>query len=309
MMMNKAMSLCGMILVGSLMLLLICGCTGKSSPLQIGIIGPSIDHLPLSYKVAKQPDKAGNPHLISFSSGWEAQEALVAGRLDAAIIPFTYAWNGVAMGYPLKIVSFLERETDGVIVLSEKKDLDDLAKAKIGLLKASTLEILYESWSRRTGIHYTPVYFRSPNEMIAALRAGDVAGIVCYEPLISKLDGEVKVVHWFSGDFPRHPCCDIVINSSKCTGKKIGELKKLITEMQTEIKEIDARTSGVMSYLKKRYGLSSAQASSTLDNSLFITGLCRSGIEFEKNMSLISLDMGYQKRQVKESEIYLDIMQ
>ncbi len=79
-----------------LALLLLSAC-GKSS-LRIGIIKPSIDHLPLSYGFQMKRMNAEIYTLVPFTSGWEVQEALVAGRVDAAIMPFTYVWNAAASG-------------------------------------------------------------------------------------------------------------------------------------------------------------------------------------------------------------------
>lgn len=303
---RTAMKLSVIILMGSMIVVCLCSCKARSEDLRIGIIGTSIDHLPLSYWVDKQPDHPDTPKVITFGSGWEVQEALVAGRLDAAIIPFTYAWNAVAKGHPLKIISFFERETDGIIVLKDKASLNDLGGAKIGMIKASTLDILYENWSRKTGFKYDPVYFRTANEMIAALKAGEIKAGVCYEPLISKLDGEISVLHWFGSDYMLHPCCDFVINTKSCGKPKLRTLQDIIAKLDNEIKEVNAQSPELLSYVIKRYGLTREQAISTLDHSKFITGLSREGIEFEKKMSVISLDKGYQSRQVRESEIFLE---
>ncbi len=56
------------------------------------------------------------------------------------------------------------------------KTIDQLQGKRIGVLKASTLDIFAEIMSDDHGIEMEFVYFRTPIDMAAALKAGEVGG-------------------------------------------------------------------------------------------------------------------------------------
>jgi ABC-type nitrate/sulfonate/bicarbonate transport system substrate-binding protein len=64
--------------------LLFCACAKTEPKLRLGFIKPSINHLPLSLLL--QQNKIAGIKLVYFSSGWEAQEALISGKIDTAIL-------------------------------------------------------------------------------------------------------------------------------------------------------------------------------------------------------------------------------
>ncbi|MBW6513673.1 MAG: ABC transporter substrate-binding protein [Candidatus Syntrophosphaera sp.] len=280
-----------------------CGRTHKEE-MRIGVIKPSVDHLPLTH--AHQTGQL-SPHvkLVNFSSGWEVQEALIAGRIDAAIMPFTYAWNAASLGYPLRIVSHFELETDGIIVPSGLSNFAELNEARIGLLKASTLEILFIDWARERGIIYDPVYFRTPNEMAAALEVGDVDAIVTYEPLIQKLPARFKVLHYFKADYPGHPCCDFVINVSGLTQQRRDEYRELLDAVKLSQDAANRAENELLDLAGRLYGLDRDQTRNALSNTVYMTGLSEAGMAFERKMTGMAIELGYQYQELDDSEIFL----
>jgi len=269
----------------------------------MGIISPSINHLPLSYTL----DESESKKIIYFSSGWEVQEALIAGRLDVAIMPFSYAWNAASRGYPIRIVSFFERESDGIVAHSKLNNLQDLDNAKIGLLKASTVELLMDDLAGSEGFRYQAVYFRTPNEMVSALQVGEVDAIVAYVPVIQKISGDFNVLHWFGDSHPKHPCCDIVVNKKNMTDKKIAELKGLISRMHCVLLDIASDDQNVHHFAQDRFQLDQRQSSEALTYTKFITGLDESGKALQRRLISIAVQKGYQKHMLRDDEIYWEL--
>lgn len=282
-------------------------CQRSSEVLRIGIISPSIDHLPLSFAFDKGMLPSTNYALVRFSSGWELQEALIAKSVDMAIMPFTYAWNAASKGYPIKIVSFFERETDGIVASPKITSVAELEGKKVGVLKASSIDVLMQDLAHQEQLSYEPVYFRTPNECFAALNAGEVDAIVSYVPLIQKAAAKLNVIHWFGEDHKHHPCCDIVVNTEVLNKTKTGHYRKLLPVLTKVIDMIDARTVQIMDYVKQTYGLDDATANDALNHTAFILGLDDEGKAFEARMTDLSIKSGYQTQQIGFSEIYLNL--
>ncbi|MDP2172336.1 MAG: ABC transporter substrate-binding protein, partial [Candidatus Cloacimonadaceae bacterium] len=280
-------------------------CKGRKEVLRIGIISPSVNHFPLSYAVHKGMIDTDAIEIIGFSAGWELQEAIIAGKIDSAIMPFTYAWNTAAKGYPIRIVSFFERETDAIVVADNIAKPEDLNGAKVGLIKASTLDVFFIEWAQRNNIKFEPVYFRTPNEMIAALQSGSVPAIVCYEPLIRKLVDKFQVLHWFGDDYPHHPCCDLVVNTDRLDKKRKAVLVKLLAALQKPVEDVNLGDPEALAYMGKTYGLSHEQCVNTLSHTVFTIGLGWQGRDFERRMAEISLQQGYIDRMLRDDDIYL----
>jgi len=296
------------LLAAILLALLLFGCRGqRQEQLLVGIIQPSIDHLPYSLALEQGALPAGAYRTVSFTSGWELNEALCAGRVDVAILPFSYVWNAVAAGYPVKTVSFLERETDAVIAIPEIASAQELKGRRVGLLKASTLDLLWRDYAQEQGIEVEPVYFRSPNELIAALQRGDIAAASLYEPLITRLKNEFKVLHWYGERHPGHPCCDVAVNRASLNPAKTILLKELLATLSDISDGNSEPDSAVLDYVSRRYGLDEAGAGEALRRSGFQTGLQEEGIQFERQMMLIALQQGYLKRIPEVSEVFWDM--
>lgn len=281
------------LLVLTSMFLLSCGGSGSTS-LRIGIIKPSIDHLPLSVAIDQKYLDSGTLRIVNFTSGWEVQEAITAGKIDLAIMPFTYAWTAISKGYKIKIVSCLERETDGLVSLPQFKSVRDLDKRRIGLLRASTLEILMQDTARQNGIHYKPVFFRTPVEMIAALKAREVDAIVCYVPLIQKMGTDYTVLHWFSELYPAHPCCDLVATEHALT-KHHKAVQNLRTGLNRAINDINNPSEHVFKLMENLYGLNDLQGVEALRHTKFDSALTEEDKQFEQQMMESFLTNGYVK--------------
>ncbi len=281
------------------------GCVRGRPTLRLGIIAPSLNHLPLSYALEAGGRSLQELQIIAFSSGWETQEALVSGRIDAAIMPFSYAFTAASRGYPLRIVSFWERESDALACPSGIAGPAELEGARIGLLKASSLDLLLRHWAQAAELAYQPVYFHSPNELVAALQTGQVQGIVAYVPLLQKLGAGFRILHWFGSDHPLHPCCDLVVNTSRLTPPRKGVLRQLLALLEETIPALD--TPAVYDYAAARYGLDPAQARQALEHTKFRAGLDRAGQDFELRLMQEAVEMGYLSRVPAAGEIYLEL--
>ena len=283
------------------------GCQKRQDTLRIGIVKPSIHHLPYTWGLENGMIDGTKYETIYFTSGWEVQEALIAGRLDLAIMPFTYAWNAAAKGYPIRTVSFFERETDGILAQPHIRSARDLNGKKIGMLRASTLDILWQDYAQREGIEAEPVYFRTPSEAVAALQTKDVDAIVIYVPIINKLSDQFNVIHWFGERYPAHPCCDLVANIKQMNKQK----QRLLTDLYTDLNEIIAllpqRQESVREFIAKHYGLIDDEIDQALEHTVFRMGLEEGGKQFQREMAVYSWKSGYLERIPNINEVYWDI--
>jgi ABC-type nitrate/sulfonate/bicarbonate transport system substrate-binding protein len=268
-------------------------CSKHPASFRIGIIQPSINHFPLT--LAYERGQLKGCELIRFTSGWEAQEALAHRRIDCAIMPFTYAWTARSKGWPVRIVSFFEHETDGILVRPGIDSLTALNGKRIGVLRASTLDALTRLAAKRHGLSYLPVFFRTPNEILAALRSGDIDAGVAYVPLIQKMELEFRVLHWFGDDDPKHPCCDLCVNETtmKTNRKRVEELVAVLDNLTLEI---EANPRAFIPDLCRQYRLSETQAADAFRHTVFNTGLNESGKAFEREIALILLREGYLEK-------------
>ena len=166
-----------------LMFILLLGCTNRNeNKLIVGIIKPSLNHLPFDFGLATEFLDRENYTIKKFASGWETNEALVSGKIDVAILPFTYTWLAISNGEKVKIISFFERESDGIIAKPEIETLDQLEGKRIGVLRASTLDVFAELMSEDHKINMEFVYFRTPMDMAAALRSNEVDALPMNQP-------------------------------------------------------------------------------------------------------------------------------
>ncbi|RLC49566.1 MAG: hypothetical protein DRZ79_05775, partial [Candidatus Cloacimonadota bacterium] len=209
-----------LLLVVIVISLLVTSCSSNNNKLVIGLIKPSLNHLPFDFGLLSGELFKDDYKIKYFPSGWATNEALVAGKIDVAILPFTYIWSDVAAGKEVKIISFLERESDGIIASQKIKNLSDLNGKKIGVLRASTLDIFAEMIAEKKQFNFTPVYFRTPMEMAAALKTGEVDALSFYVPSIFNFDKDkFHIIYWYGEDFSYHPCCDLAANMDAIQNK------------------------------------------------------------------------------------------
>jgi len=294
-------------LVLALLCLLMLACGNETDKLKIGIIRPSIDHLPFSYAIRTGELPANELETVDFATGWELGEALAAGKVDAGIVPFSFVWNAVSRGYPVKTVSFLERETDAVIVKPNIRDLQMLNGQKIGLLRASSVDLLWRDLARKHGLSYQPVFFRSPNEIIAALKKGEIAAATLYVPLVNKLEPEFRALHWFGDEHPGHPCCDLAVNTKKLTEPKLLTLKTVLRHLRVSAASISADDPELLDFMIAEYGITRPQCKEALQRSIFKTGLDTRGKEFQIGMMQLANRVGYLARVPTALEVYWEI--
>ncbi|MDD4309647.1 MAG: ABC transporter substrate-binding protein [Candidatus Cloacimonetes bacterium] len=288
------------------MILILSACSKADSSLRIGIIKPSIDHLPLSYALSKGWLDAGQYKCIPFSSGWEVQEALIAGRIDVAIIPFTYVWNAASKGYPIRTISFFERETDAIVVQREVHNPQQLNGKRIGLLKGSTLDVLWQDYAAENGIEAEEVYFRSPNEAISALQKKELEAAVLYVPVVNKLVDKFNVLHWFGDTYGAHPCCDLAVNKQQIDNAKEKLLRQLYSNLEQAISQIDFQSKDMQLFIAQNYGTTDAETIEALKHTVFKMGLQQSGIDFQARMAAISIASKYLDKIPPISEVYWD---
>ena len=285
---------------------LLVGCRSPSSSasLQVGIIAPSFDYLPL--KVAEESGLLAGQRLKyeRFSSGWELGEALVAGRIDVAIIPFTYVVSAVARGYPVRVAACLEHEDDGIIARPGISRLEELAGRKVGCLKASTIELLLRQALAKSGVKAELVYFASPMEMWAALERGEVSALSAYVPGIIKAEGVIgNIIHWYRTDSPMHPCCDIAVHLNR-TQHKLPAVRQLLSGIRQGIEAIARDTARAVAIAAQTFGLSDSVALLSLRQTPFRLSLTRTEMDFELATARQMKELGYIPREVVERELY-----
>lgn len=291
----------------AVILVTLTACGERNDELRMGIIGPSIDHLPYSY-AQKNGKLEGIPiKTVEFTTGWEISEALAAGRIDAAILPFTFVHNAVTKGFPVKTVSFLERETDGIVTRKVISDPKQLQGTKVGLLKASTLDVLWQDYAVANDIDAISVHFRSPNEVVAALQSGEIDAAVLFVPLIGKLGDDYHVMHWFSKQYPQHPCCDLAVNVNRIQGARKKTFLSMYQALENTVEKLSAEQDKVLAFAQQRFGLSKEQAQEALLHTGFAMGLDTAGKNFQALMSIYSLESGYMSRVPRDDEIYWEL--
>jgi ABC-type nitrate/sulfonate/bicarbonate transport system substrate-binding protein len=289
--------------------LLLAGCN-KAVPdrLIIGLIRPSLDHLPVQYALENIPGDYTAFQFEYFSSGWETNEALVAGKIDLAIMPFTYIWADVSQNKEVKIISFFERESDGLIVSEKITSLEQMEKTRIGVLRSSTLEIIPEMVFKRKGLAFPEVVpFRSPMEMAAALRAGEVEALSFYVPSIFNFPEEFHIIDWYGSTFPGHTCCDIAATDNAIKSKKIL-IQEFLGLMQNSLAQINTESDKATATAQKYYGLEREIATSSREHTVYATGLEQTGIAFEAEAAELMFAKGYLNRRVKTDEVFYPLL-
>ncbi len=293
------------LLVFFIMIFLLSGCTkNKNEKLVIGIIKPSLNHLPLDMALKMGYLDITNIEIKNFAAGWEVNEALIAGQVDVAILPFTYIWTAVSQGKPVKIISFLERESDGIITDSEIDSLAQLNNKKIGLLRSSTLDLFWETLAEKQDLSFEPYYFRTPMDMVAALKTGNVDALSFYIPSIYKIGDEFKIIHWYGEDFPSHPCCDLAVNTSNLEAKT-PQIRKLLQALYNGCEAVGDNYE-TRKLIIGSYGLENDLISPSLKNISYSMGLDEAGKEVEIAIAAKMLEKGYIETEVEPADVYFE---
>lgn len=273
-------------------LILVLACSSDKDRLVIGLIRPSTDHLPVGIAIEMELLNPQDYLIRFFSSGWEVNEALINGNIDLAVMPFTYAWTGVSRGYQVRTISFFELESDGIIAHKNINSVAELDGRRLGVLRASTLEIFAEMLNDKYEIEMKLVYFRTPMEMAAALTGGSVDALSFYVPAIFKFSGDFHVISWYSDYFPLHTCCDIVAGVDAIE-KKEEKIRAFLEAVTVSSEAVNNRERTVVEYMKKNYQLTKDEAEKTLEHTKFKLGLSDEDMSFQLKIASKMYELGY----------------
>ena len=296
------------ILIVFLGLLCLCsiGCTKDTSKLRLGLIAPSTDHLPVGYALEKGFLSHDLVKIHYFTSGWEVNEALITGRIDIAIMPFTYGWQAVAEGKEVKIISFFERESDGIIARKGIDNIRQLDGLRLGTLRASTLDVFAHMVAEDFNINPEIVYFRTPTEMAIALKRGYVDALSFYVPAIFNFTDDMTIIFWYSEYYPKHPCCDLIASDEAIENKE-DQIRELLKVLEESCYHLSKSMSESIKHIERSYKLSLEVAESTLKHTKFIMGFDEEGVAFQQQTAKKMYELGYLRRQVAPGEVYYDI--
>lgn len=290
-----------------LVITLLLGCTnGKKEKLIIGIIKPSLNHLPFDFGLATEFLDRENYIIKKFASGWETNEALISGKIDVAIMPFTYAWLDISNGKKVKIISFLERESDGIIASPDIKTLDQLQGKKIGVLRASTLDIFAELFSEDHNIDMKFIYFRTPMDMAVALKSGEVDALSYYVPSIFKFPSSYNIVHWFGDDHPLHTCCNISATEN-AIDSKLDLIKVFLKGLEIATDELNKSPDTAYKAVEEFFELYPPYSKQSLYHTKYVMGLDEKMKEFELKAFNKMIEKGYAENPVTPENVYFEI--
>ena len=290
-----------------LIFILLLGCANRSEDkLIVGIIKPSLNHLPFDFGLATKFLDRENYIIKKFASGWETNEALISEKIDVAILPFTYTWLAVSNGKKVKIISFFERESDGIITSPDIKTLDQLQGKRIGVLRASTLDIFAELMSDDHKINMEFVYFRTPMDMATALRSKEVDALSYYVPSIFKFPSNYNIVHWYGDDHPLHTCCNISATED-AIGSKLGLIKEFLKGLEAATNELNKSPDTAYKAVEEFYKIYPPYSKQSLYHTKFVMGLDEKMKEFELNAFNIMIDKNYAENPVTPENVYFEI--
>lgn len=276
-------------------------CVKNEKKIRFGIITGSINHLPLSYAIERGLIDLSDYEFFHFNSGWELSEALLHKRVDLAILPFTYTWTAQSQGYDVKTISSFERETDAIIAKKRIQAISDLNNKKIGVLRASTLEALVLDLMHRHSVNVEIIPFRTPNEMMEALRNDNIDAASLYVPLLQKFTEEYHIVHWFSETYPEHTCCNLA---------GAGEFLKtynpdILLSKLSEVLEIVAdNPDDYIEFAMNIYGLNRDDVIVALQNTKFCLILTENDIDFEREMISKFKELEYLKEIPASEDVF-----
>ncbi len=295
------------ILLTLIVLINLIGCSQKQSDkLIVGIIAPSLNHLPLDFALEMKDLNRKDYSIKKFSSGWETNEALVAGKIDLAILPFTYIWTDVSKGKDVKIISFLERESDGIVAHTRIDSLENLDGKKIGVLRASTLDIFAEMLFDEKKINPEIIYFRTPIDMAAALSYNEVDALSFYVPSIFKFNEQFHIIHWYSELHPQHPCCDIAANKY-ALDNKTEEIKSFLAGLRNSVDTLNDNPYTAFDAAETFFSLSKIASKNSVYHTKYILDLDEKGIKFEQKAVEKMKEKGYIETIPKPEDIYFEI--
>ena len=290
-----------------LLILTLLGCTNRSKDkLIIGIIKPSLNHLPFDFGLATEFLDRENYVIKKFASGWETNEALISDKIDVAILPFTYTWLAISNGKKVKIISFFERESDGIIANPDIKTIEQLQGKKIGVLRASTLDVFAELMSDDHKIDMEFVYFRTPMDMASALRSKEVDALSYYVPSIFKFPSDYNIVHWYGDDYPLHTCCNITATEDAIESK-FDLISEFLTGLEAATAELNKSPDTAYKAVEEFFKLYPPYSKQSLYHTKYVMGLDEKMKEFELKAFNKMIEKGYAENPVTLENVYFEI--
>ena len=295
------------IIVVIMMIIVALGCSHKNGDkLIVGIIKPSLNHIPLDVGLVEGILERERYIIIEFASGWETNEALISGKIDVAIMPFTYTWLDVANGHKVRIISFFERESDGIIARPGISKLDQMKERRIGVLRASTLDVFAELISREHNIDMEFLYFRTPMDMAAALQSGEVDALSFYVPSIFGFPEEHNIIYWYGDDYPFHTCCDISATEDAIRSKRTL-IHDFLDGLDLTLQTLNGPAETIYQAVEEFYNISPLHLEQSLRHTKFVMGLDERMKEFELTAFTIMIDKGYAEHSIKPEDVYIKI--
>ena len=116
-----------------------------------------------------------------------------------------------------------------------------------GSSELSTMEFSLRSYIEKKGIKAKIRYFPSPEKMVKALENGDVEAIAIWEPFLSELSQNYKIIR-FEEIFGRYPCCTL---ASNIQAKNSKELKEFLKAYKIAAEQIEERRKEAISLQAK----------------------------------------------------------
>lgn len=286
---------------------LIISCSNdREDKLVIGLIKPALNHLTFDFSLAVNFLERENYIIKYFSSGWETNEALVSGKIDVAILPFTYSWLDVSNGKDVKIISFLERESDGIVARPEIKTLEQMQGKKLGVLRGSTLDVFAEMMVENKNMNMEFVYFRTPMDMASALKAAEVDALSFYVPSIFKFSSDYNILHWYGDDHPLHTCCNISATQT-AIDDKLEMIKQFLTGLKMGTDELNKSPDTAYKAMEEFYELYPPYSKHSLYHTKYVMNLEENMKEFELRAFNKMLEKGYAENPVKPQDVYFEI--
>ena len=194
--------------------------------LRVGI-GKAIEYpaVLLAYKDLKYP----KIELKIYKSAFNLTKDLANGYLDVGCSPLITQVLFALVYRNIKIRAGCGFRGGGIV-------LRTLNPRVFGSSELSTMEFSLRSYLEKKEIEAQIRYFPSPEKMIKALKNGDVEAIAIWEPFLTELSENYKVVR-FEELFGRYPCCTLASNIQAENSKELQEFLNVYKSATENLEE------------------------------------------------------------------------
>lgn len=161
--------------------------------------------------------------------------ALVSGRIDATVAPFTNLVTAFANGANIRIIAGSGMNGLALVGRPNIKTLSDLRGKRVGTVRGDTLELMAYEAIKQAGLlnQVTFEYFTDGLEALQAIRSGRYDAVTHVEPFVSRLVHEDRMNVLVTGEKvwrTDHPDC-VLAAAPKALGQRRGALKGLLLAM------------------------------------------------------------------------------